>query len=53
MRYWLVEWPAYLWDRFWFLYTWYLAIISALLIMVTFGTLLLWLVGYPQRQLWP
>lgn len=37
-----IKWPAYLWDRFWFFYAWYIAIISFICIMVTAVTLLLW-----------
>lgn len=53
MRLWLIEWPAYLWDRFWFYYYWMIAIMSAGCIIVTLVTVLLWLLGVPQRQLAP
>lgn len=47
-RLYFIEWPAYLWDRFWFFYWWYVALISAVCITVTLGTVLLWALGLRQ-----
>ena len=39
--------PAQLWDGFWWLYQWYLAVMCAVCILITAAWLVLHWVGYP------